>query len=151
MRNKTRHFGFLSTVFSSPRKIREVVADQFAATAGEDGQSNDQTCPVLLAPVGRESFDQAAVRGDGTEDCGAAPASGVGGGVERSRIWRRKEVGTERCVRKVQKTRQLLVWLRPERLRSALSGVLVQSETRIGPAGPHWLYTVGRRNPKWKY
>ena len=90
-----------------------MVADQFAATAGEDRRQAGEACAVLLAPVGRGSFDEAAVRGNGTEDCGTAPASGVDRDVERPRIWRRKEAGTERCVRKIMNTRQLSVWPGP--------------------------------------
>ena len=61
---------------------REVVAEESTATAREDGRATDQTCPLLLAVAGRESFDVTIVRGDGAADCGAAPTSLVDGGTE---------------------------------------------------------------------
>ena len=90
-----------------------MAADQFAATGGEDGWAHDQTCSPLLAVVGRKSFDETAVRGDGAADCRAAGVpfgpSRVDAGVERPRIWERKEVGMERCVRNRLKDRQFRV------------------------------------------
>jgi hypothetical protein len=44
---------------------RKVVVDQFATAVGE-------TCPLLLAAVGREPHDQAAVRQHGTTNRGTA-------------------------------------------------------------------------------
>ena len=44
---------------------RELVADQFAATTGEDGRETDQACAVLLVDAGREPSDAAVVREHG--------------------------------------------------------------------------------------
>ena len=59
---------------------REVVFDQFAATAGEDLRSSGQARPVLLAAVGREPSDTAAVCGHGAADRRAAAADWMGSG-----------------------------------------------------------------------
>jgi len=55
-----------------------LVVDEPATTIGQDGRPAGQARPVLLAPVGRKSFDAAAVRSDGAADGGVARASGVG-------------------------------------------------------------------------
>ena len=41
---------------------RELVADQFAAAAGEDGRQTGPARPVLLADAGREPSHTAVVR-----------------------------------------------------------------------------------------
>ena len=63
---------------------RELVADQLAATVGEDGRAVGETCAVLLASVGRGPSDAAAVWGNFAEGLGAAPTDwiGRGGGKE---------------------------------------------------------------------
>src|SRR5258708_28652650 len=40
---------------------RELVPDQFAATAGKDGGTAGDTCPLLLATVGGEPSDKTVV------------------------------------------------------------------------------------------
>ena len=47
---------------------RQLVADQPAAAAGEDGWSLGGTRPILLAAAGREPSDAAAVRGHAAPD-----------------------------------------------------------------------------------
>src|ERR1035437_8278518 len=59
---------------------RELVADQFAATLGEDWWQADQARSVLLASVGRGPSDAAGVRGDSAADLGAAVTGGVRAG-----------------------------------------------------------------------
>jgi hypothetical protein len=59
---------------------RQLVLDQLAAEAGEDGRSADETCPLLLATAGREPSDAAVVYGDGAKDCRLAGGDGVDGG-----------------------------------------------------------------------
>src|ERR1039458_4727364 len=56
---------------------RELVADQFTATAGEDGWTAGEACTLLLATVGGEPSDAAALWEHGETDCGAAAASRV--------------------------------------------------------------------------
>ena len=76
---------------------RPLVADELAATAGEDGGrlvKHARYYWLLLA----EGHLTPGVRGDFAEDLGAAPADRIerGGGKETDG---RKEVGTERCLR----------------------------------------------------
>src|ERR1019366_7964183 len=40
---------------------RELVVDESAATAGEDGRTAGKTCPLLLATVGGEPSDETVV------------------------------------------------------------------------------------------
>ena len=49
-------------------KDGQLVADQLAATAGENGRPIGQARSLLLAAVGRESSDQTTLRGHGTAD-----------------------------------------------------------------------------------
>jgi hypothetical protein len=58
---------------------RELVTDEFAATAGEDRRPVDQAREVLLAAAGGKPTDTAAVRGDGAKDCRLAGGDWVGG------------------------------------------------------------------------
>ena len=46
----------------------ELVLDEPPATVGQDRRAAGETCPVLLADVGREPSDAAAVRSDGGAD-----------------------------------------------------------------------------------
>jgi hypothetical protein len=63
---------------------RELVADQLAAAAREDGRPVGETCPVLLASVGRGSSD---ATGDFAEDLGAAATDWIGrSGGEGNRL-----------------------------------------------------------------
>src|SRR5206468_5639070 len=78
---------------------RKLVADEPAATAGEDRWQAGEACPVLLAAAGGESSDAAVVRKHGAADRGAAGADGVNVQSGRVRIWRRKEAETKRCRR----------------------------------------------------
>ena len=76
-------------------KDRELVADQLAATVGEDRRQADQARPVLLAPVGRGPSDEAGVRGDSTADLGAAFTGGLeAGGLPARKSSEGKEGGT---------------------------------------------------------
>jgi hypothetical protein len=56
---------------------REVVADESAATAGEDRRTAGQTCALLLATAGGRTSDAAAVRGDAGPDCAATATDGI--------------------------------------------------------------------------
>src|SRR5713226_3778849 len=55
----------------------ELVADELAAAAGENGRSAAETRPVLLAAAGPEPPDAATLRGHGRADRVAALARGV--------------------------------------------------------------------------
>src|SRR5271157_4796281 len=58
---------------------RELVADELAATAGEDGRTAGETCPLLLATAGGRTSDAAAVRGNAGPDRAATDTDGIGG------------------------------------------------------------------------
>jgi|SRR5271165_5086767 len=58
---------------------RELVADKFAATAGEDRRTTGETCALLLATPGGRTSDAAAVRGDARLDRAATDTDGIGG------------------------------------------------------------------------
>jgi hypothetical protein len=72
----------------SAAEDRQLVADEFAATVGEDGWPIGQARPVLLADVGREPSDQAALLCDGRKDRRVAGPDGVDVGDRRSEIRR---------------------------------------------------------------
>ena len=57
--------------------VVQLAGASVAAAAGENRWAADQTRKVLLAPVGGESFDEAAIRSDVAADRGIAPASRV--------------------------------------------------------------------------
>ena len=53
----------------------ELVVDEFAAAAGEDGRKVGEACPLLLVAPGREPSDAAAVRSDAaTDGCSHDPS-----------------------------------------------------------------------------
>ncbi len=117
-----------------------LVSEHSAATAGEDGRANDQTCSLLLARAGGEPPNAAVVWTHGAAVAGSAGARKVALGVERSRTWRKVEAGTEGAVSTVTKMGHLLVWSHRES-RQALT---------CGCAGDRWVYTTAVRMPKWK-
>ena len=56
---------------------RELVADELAATAGEDGRTAGEACPLLLALAGGEPSDEAALWEYGAADRGAVASGGI--------------------------------------------------------------------------
>src|SRR5271169_974032 len=56
---------------------RELVADQLAAAAGEVRWTAGETRPLLLAAVGREPSDEAALWEYGAADRGAVASGGI--------------------------------------------------------------------------
>jgi len=56
---------------------RELVADELAATAGEDRRTAGKTCALLLATLGGRTSDAAAVRGDAGPDRATAGTDGI--------------------------------------------------------------------------
>ena len=56
---------------------RELVADQSAATAGEDWRTAGEACALLLATAGGRTSDASAVRGDAGPYCSAADTDGI--------------------------------------------------------------------------
>src|SRR5271157_5344120 len=63
-----QQFGEFVAAAGAAQANRELVADQLAATTGEDRRTAGETRPLLLAAVGREPSDEAAVRGDAGPD-----------------------------------------------------------------------------------
>jgi len=55
----------------------ELVADEFAATAGEDGRAAGETCALLLVFAGGRTSEPAAIRGHAGPDCTTTSASGI--------------------------------------------------------------------------
>src|ERR1035441_9962048 len=83
---RKRHFA--GTALGAAKPDRQLVVDEPAAAIGEDGWPIGQARPVLLAAVGREPSDQAALRSDGRNDRRLAGADGVEAGDGRSEIRR---------------------------------------------------------------
>ena len=77
---------------------RELVADEFAATAGEDRRTAGETCPLLLAFAGGEPSDEAALWEYGAADRGAVAFGGIAEAVAGKSI--QSQEGTERCLTK---------------------------------------------------
>ena len=57
-----------------PKRIYELVADEFAAALGEDRRTAGETCALLLAALGRRAPESEAVRQHAEDDRGAAAA-----------------------------------------------------------------------------
>ena len=72
---------------------REPVADQPAATAGENRRPSDQARPVLLATAAGRTSNAAVVRGGAGPDRAATDTNGIGGpgpvssGIRRYAGW----------------------------------------------------------------
>ena len=81
---------------------RELVADELAATIGEDRWAAGQACPLLLASAGGRTSEPTAVRSDARPNRAATPTDGI------ASWWRNRRaepgysgVGVRRCVAKV--------------------------------------------------
>ena len=61
---------------------RELVADESAATVGENRRTAGETCQVLLADAGGRTSEPAAVRDHAGSYCPVASAVGINAGVE---------------------------------------------------------------------
>ena len=64
---------------------RQLVAHQLASAVGENRRPIGKACTILLADVGREPHDQAAVRQHGAANRGTAAANRISG----LRMWQR--------------------------------------------------------------
>ena len=95
---------------------RELVADQLAATTGEDRRTAGETCPLLLAFAGGEPSDEAALWEYGAADRGAVASGGLAEPVAERSI--QSQEGTEGCL------------TRPDG-----KAVVSSCGTRIGPNG----------------
>src|ERR1019366_5081055 len=99
---------------------RELVVDESAAAAGEDRWTAGETRPLLLAAVGREPSDEAAVRGDAGPDRAATDTDGIASWWARQprRIWLQRGWNKERCCKGRPQMRQfwaVLVWMADRR------------------------------------
>jgi len=71
---------------SVPRRNRELVADEFAATAGENGRATIETCPLLLAVLLGELFDERVIWEYSPADRRAFASGGIAEGVGNREI-----------------------------------------------------------------
>jgi len=102
---------------------QELIADELAAAVGQDGRAAGETCPLLLAAVGRGASDSEAVRKDAENDRGAAAAGRVANQerqrIERSeviqsgRVSAARQVGGEKQTKQVSETAKQAA-MRPE-------------------------------------
>jgi len=76
---------------------REPVADQPAATAGENRRPSDQARPVLLATAAGRTSNAAVVRGGAGPDRAATDTNGIGGRAQSAAESVDMLVGKERC------------------------------------------------------
>ena len=53
---------------------QQLVADEFAAAAGENGRTAGETCAILLAFAGRRALEPEAVQQHAANDLGTAAA-----------------------------------------------------------------------------
>ena len=74
-------------------------ADEFAATAGEDGRTACETCPLLLAAIGGEPSDETVVWQYAQADRRAVASGGIAGAVGAGKSIQSQE-GTEECLTK---------------------------------------------------
>jgi hypothetical protein len=93
-------FGQSVAAAGATEEDREVVADEFAATAGENGRAIGEACPLLLVAAGGESSDAATIWRHGAADRCAAGAGGIESGGWQIKILAKKGGGTERCAEK---------------------------------------------------
>ena len=87
----------MGTGSAAPRD-RQLVADQLAAAAGEDGGTAGETCPLLLALAGREPSDKAVVWKYAPADRRAVASGGIDEAVAGKSI--QSQEGTEACLTK---------------------------------------------------
>ena len=78
---------------------RELVVDQFAAAAGENGRTAGETCPLLLAVVGGEPSDETVVWQYAPADRRAVASGGIARAVGAGKSIQSQE-GTEGCLTK---------------------------------------------------
>ena len=78
---------------------RELVANQLAATACEDGRTAGETCPLLLAVVGGEPSDETVVWQYAPADRWAVASGGIAEAVGAGKSIQSQK-GTEKCLTK---------------------------------------------------
>src|SRR5664279_4938979 len=78
---------------------RELVVDESAATAGEDGRTAGKTCPLLLAAVGGEPSDETVVWQYAPADRRAVASGGIAEAVGAGKSIQSQK-GTEGCLTK---------------------------------------------------
>ena len=99
---------------------RDLVADQLAATTGEDRRTAGKACPLLLAFAGGGPSDEAALWEYGAADRGAVASEWIAKAVEPGNSIQSQE-RTERC--------------------------LTKSDGKAGPAGWYILYVIANGIP----
>ena len=127
---------------------RELVADESAATVGENGRTARKTRTLLLAPVGREPSDSAAVCQNVGADRGVVATGGIGQAValkgNGSAIPQEWRVVAKRWF---WKPGQRALGTRKGRLEP--SGTIWEKTLcSEGPSGGNRVYTRNRRRAK---
>ena len=116
---------------------RQLVADQFAAAAGEDGRPVGQARAVLLADAGGERTDAAVVWGDGAKDCRLAGGDWLERGCWRSKSQPKSGRDGEVCMEVAEK------------MRLAYFSVLWKDEKRRPSEAEGWLLAVCGKKPNF--
>ena len=80
---------------------QQLVADEFAAAAGENGRTAGETCAILLAFAGRRALEPEAVQQHAANDLGTAAARRLATRTRREGNFRCSEVvGPDKCQRR---------------------------------------------------
>ena len=129
---------------------RQLVADEFAAAAREDGRAVGEACPLLLVAAGRESSDAAPVWKHGAADGGSAGTIRIacdGGEANRA-----KGGGDGEVSEKSPEMRHFRVLAYPEEpeLAPSRSAEVARDEKyeKSGADGNGWMYNQCR--PGWQ-
>ena len=120
------------------QRDRELVADESAATAGEDRRTAGETCALLLATVGGRTSEPATVRGDAGPDRATAGTDGIDG-------WRSGQ----------QRNPSTAGWGKEKRCckSGGISGNFGGAGSDLGPLGavPMKIVSHYRRTAGWVY
>ena len=120
---------------------RELVADQLAAAAGEDGRTAGETCPLLLAVVGGEPSDETVVWRYAPADRSAVASGGIAEVVTGKSI--QSQEGTEVCLTKPDgKAAASTCGNGRWAIRGPVPRLLGPSKGKKGAGIPRWVYSV---------
>ncbi|CAN5854465.1 hypothetical protein BH18ACI5_BH18ACI5_26440 [soil metagenome] len=134
----------------APEAHRQLVPNQCAAAPGQDRRTLGETCAVLLAAAGRESSDQASVRGDPAADLGAAGPSELTVSEFSEERSRRKSTRMARCPRNAVEPRRFPSIPRRGVNRLSVSGCRTVSDEQTRRCRRAQCSICLFRAPKWK-
>src|SRR5208283_2152095 len=86
------------TATGAAAEDRELVADQFATTVGEDRGQAGEACPLLLADAGREPSQPTAISNSGAKDRRVGAGEGVDEDGGHNEISVTRTGGSESCL-----------------------------------------------------